>query len=124
MTSRHQPQTSTSTVSVGESADGEIMDDLVRLMKRRRTLINTDVTGIHLCPKKQTVRIKSKQQSDILSDGKCQQTSKQINANTNINAQCERTLVHSSIFTTTNFKHHHWSVFHAFMTILFKATVY
>ena len=64
MTSRqHQPQTSTSTISVVESADGEIADDLVRMMKRRRTLVNTDVTGINLGPKKQTVRIKSKQQN-------------------------------------------------------------
>ena len=57
-----------------------------------------------------------------LSDGKCQQTSKQIN--TNANAQCERALIHSSIFMTINFEHGHWPVFHAFMTILFKATVY
>ena len=62
MTLRHQPQISTSTISVGESANGEITDDLVRLMKRRRTLINTDVTGIDLGAKKQMVRIKSKQQ--------------------------------------------------------------
>ena len=61
MTSRqHQPQTSTSTISVLEAADGEIADDLVRMMKRRRTLVNTDVTGIDLGPKKQMVRIKSK----------------------------------------------------------------
>ena len=64
MTSRqHQPQTSTSTISVVESADGEIIDDLVRMMKRRRMLANTDVKGIDLGPKKQTVRIKSKQQN-------------------------------------------------------------
>ena len=64
MTSRqHPPQTSTSTLSVGESADSEIAADLVRMMKRRRTLVNTDVTGIDLGPKKQTVRIKSKQQN-------------------------------------------------------------
>ena len=64
MTSRqHQPQTSTSTPSVGESADGEIADDLLRIMKRRRMLVNTDVTGIDLGPKKQMVRIKSKQQN-------------------------------------------------------------
>ena len=53
MTSRqHQPQTSISTLSVGESADGEIADDLVRMTKRRRMLVNTDVTGIDLGPKK------------------------------------------------------------------------
>ena len=65
MTSRQRlPQTSTSTLSVGESADSEIADDLVRMMKRRRTLVNTDVTGIDLGPKKkQMVRIKSKQQN-------------------------------------------------------------
>ena len=64
MTSRqHQPQTSTSIISAVESADGEIVDDLVRMMKIRRTLVNTDVTGINLGPKKQMVRIKSKQQN-------------------------------------------------------------
>ena len=64
MTSRqHQPQTSISTISVVESADGEILDDLVRMTKRRRTFVNTDVTGIDLGPKKQMVRIKSKQQN-------------------------------------------------------------
>ena len=60
---QHQPQTSTSTISVVEFADGEIVDDLVRMMKRRRMLVNTDVTGISLGPKKQMVRIKSKQQN-------------------------------------------------------------
>ena len=64
MTSRqHQPQISTSTLGVGESADSKIADDLVRMTKRRRTLINTDVTTIDLGPEKQTVRIKSKQQN-------------------------------------------------------------
>ena len=64
MTSRqHQPQTSTSTIGVVKSADGEIADDLVRMMKRRRTLVNTDVTGIDLGPKKQMVKIKSKLQN-------------------------------------------------------------
>ena len=64
MTSRqHQPQTSTSTISVVESTDGKIADDLVRMTKRRRMLVNTDVTGIDLGPKRQMVRIKSKQQN-------------------------------------------------------------
>ena len=57
-----------------------------------------------------------------LSDGKCQQTSKQIN--TKANAQCEWAFIHSSTFMTINFEHGHWPVFHAFMIILFKATVY
>ena len=53
MTSRqHQPQTSKRTISVVESGDGEIADDLVRMMKTRRMLVNTDVTGINLGLKK------------------------------------------------------------------------
>ena len=60
--SSRQPRTSTSTVSMEESANGDIVDDIVRPAKRRK-MINTDVTGIDLGSKKQMVRIKSKQQN-------------------------------------------------------------
>ena len=49
--SSRQPQTSTGTVSMAEPANGDIVDDIVRLAKRRK-MINTDVTGINLGLKK------------------------------------------------------------------------
>ena len=54
-----------------ESTHGEIADDLVRMMKRRRMLVNTDVTGIDLGPKKQMVRIKSKHKINIPTQTLC-----------------------------------------------------
>ena len=61
--SSRQPQTSTSTVSMAESTEGDVVDDIMRLAKRRKMTINTDVTGIDLGSKKQMGRIKSKQQN-------------------------------------------------------------
>ena len=61
--SSRQPRTSTSTISMAESAEGDVVDDIMRLAKRRKMTINTDVTGIDLGSKKQMGRIKSKQQN-------------------------------------------------------------